>query len=384
VDAQRKKTTSARLAGVVLALSVLLTAACTSGSDPEESALTVAQANLTTKQEALDAANKAADDASAAFCTSASSYITALDRYGDVLDQSAVTVGDVTTAGSDLKQPSKDTEAAAQAVVGAREDVATAEQEVADAEAAVAAAEASASGTEAPEPAAKPTPTPSATIPAATVDRVKQAETDFDSARAGITDDTPLVQASQQFNAAVVALELSWIQLFAQSGCLSDERQAQASGVIRDYTIALQQSLTDAGYYKGPIDGIYGPMTVEAIVALQAANDLPQTGALDKASQAALQAQLDAAGGDAAKASMVATAALQQTLKLAGYWDGAVDGEVSDELTAAVAAAQTDLGVPATGAVDAATIEAFQRALAAVLEPTQSPSPEEPEPTATD
>jgi len=208
------------------------------------------------------------------------------------------------------------------------------------------------------------------------VDRVKQAETDFESTKAGITDDTPLVQASQQFNAAVVALELSWIQLFAQSGCLSDERQAQASGVIRDYTVALQQSLTDAGYYTGAVDGIYGPKTVEAIVALQAANDLPQTGTLDKASQAALQAQLDAAGGAAAQASMVATAALQQTLKLAGYWDGAVDGQVSDELTAAVSAAQTDLGVPATGAVDAATVAAFERALAAVLEPTASPTPE--------
>ena len=79
---------------------------------------------------------------------------------------------------------------------------------------------------------------------------------------------------------------------------------------------------------------------------------------------------------------MVTTAALQQTLKLAGYWDGPVDGLWTDELTAAVASAQTDLGVPATGAVDAATIAAFQTALAALLEPEPTKEPEpEPEPS---
>ncbi|WP_197029912.1 peptidoglycan-binding protein [Cellulomonas sp. URHE0023] len=385
MDAQNKLPSSARLGGVVLAVSLLLTAACTNGNDTQDdSPLTVAEANLAKKQEALDAANAAEADASAAFCTSASSYITALDRYGDLLDQSAVTVGDVTTGGADLKEPSKETEAAAEAAAGAREDVVAAEQAVADAEAALAAAQATAAGSEPPEPVEADEPTPTPTIPASTIDRVRQAETDFDSTKAGITDETPLVQASEQFNAAVVALEMSWIALFAQTGCLSDERQAQASAVIRDYTVALQQSLTDAGYYKGSVDGIYGPLTVEAIEALQAANDLPQTGTLDKASEAALRAELEAAGGAAAQASSVATSALQQTLKLAGYWDGAVDGEWTDELTAAVAAAQTDLGVPATGVVDAATVAAFEAALAAVLEPTSSPTPEEPEPTSTD
>ena len=78
-------------------------------------------------------------------------------------------------------------------------------------------------------------------------------------------------------------------------------------------------------------------------------------------------------------ASTAATAALQQTLALAGYWDGPVDGLWTDELTAAVGALQTDLGVPVTGTVDAATVAAFQAALAGALAPAPEPTPTEDE-----
>jgi peptidoglycan hydrolase-like protein with peptidoglycan-binding domain len=211
-------------------------------------------------------------------------------------------------------------------------------------------------------------------VPPASVTRVQQAEAEFADAQAGINDDTPLPQAAEQFNAAAVALEIAWIRLFADSGCLSDERQAQASAAVNAYTVALQQSLAAAGYYAGEIDGVYGPQTVDAVQRLQAANGLPETGTMDKASEAALRATLEAQGGAAAEAAAASTAALQQTLKLAGYWDGPVDGQWTDALTAAIGAAQTDLGVPVTGTVDAATIAAFQSALASVGD-TASPEP---------
>ena len=79
---------------------------------------------------------------------------------------------------------------------------------------------------------------------------------------------------------------------------------------------------------------------------------------------------------------MASTAALQQTLKLAGYWDGPVDGQWSDELSQALEAMQEDLGVEPTGTVDAATIAAFEEALATAREtPTPSPSPESASPS---
>ena len=47
---------------------------------------------------------------------------------------------------------------------------------------------------------------------------------------------------------------------------------------------------------------------------------------MDKATEAALRSELEAKGGAAAAEATASTAAVQQTLKLAGYWDGPVDG----------------------------------------------------------
>lgn len=66
---------------------------------------------------------------------------------------------------------------------------------------------------------------------------------------------------------------------------------------------------------------------------------------------------------------------MQQTLKLAGFWDGPVDGVWTPELTDAVKELQAELGVEPTGAVDAATVFAFQQALAELERAEPSPSP---------
>jgi murein L,D-transpeptidase YcbB/YkuD len=352
------------------------------GDDPVLSPVEVAQAEVAAKEKALADAEAQATATAAAFCEASSTYITALDRYGDVLNETAPTVGDVTDAGSDLVAPREDTTAAADAAVSAREQVTRAEQDLADAQAALAAVEASAAG-ETPaevEPSQVPSAEPAADP--ATVARVEQAEAEFAAAQAGITDTTPLVQAAEQFNAAAVALEMAWLALFSDAGCLTGSQQEQAAEAVRDYTAALQQDLADAGYFEGEVDGVYGPETVEAVEALQKANGLPETGSMDKATEAALRAELEAAGGAAAEQEVASTAALQQTLALAGYWDGPVDGIWTDELTDALQEFQADLGVEPTGEVDAATIAAFEQALAeAQATPAPSASSQAPSPT---
>src|SRR4029453_12429250 len=95
----------------------------------------------------------------------------------------------------------------------------------------------------------------------------------------------------------------------------------------------LQTALADAGYYEAEVDGVYGPETVAAVEALQKANGLPQTGTLDKETQRALRTEIAAKGGAAAQEETASTAAVQQTLKLVGYWDGPVDGGGTDPLT---------------------------------------------------
>ncbi len=373
-----------RAAAMALAGVVLLAVSGCSG-DGKDASVTVAQARVTAKQKALTDAQAAATAATAAFCTSSTTYITAIDRYGDVLNATAPTVGDVKDAGSDLEQPAKDAQQAATSVADSRSAVTAAEQELAAAQASLAAAQASAAGT-------TPTPTsssPTATPTPASVTGVQEAEAQFATAQAGITDKTPLAQAAEQFNAAAVALEMAWLQLLGDSGCLTDPQQESAAKAVSSYTTTLQQSLTDAGYYTGKVDGIYGPKTVAAVQALQKANGLPQTGTLDKATEKALQSELAAKGGAAAQEETASTAAVQQTLKLAGYWDGPVDGVWTDALTVALENLQKDLGVAVTGTVDAATIAAVEKAIATAQAPptptatTSSPSPSvSPKPSA--
>jgi peptidoglycan hydrolase-like protein with peptidoglycan-binding domain len=287
-----------------------------------------------------------------------------------------VTVGDVTTAGADLERPREAVQSSADDVLAAHDRVGQAEQELAEAQAALAEAE---SGTSAPDEPEATTHEP--LVPEATVDRVKAAEDDLASAFAGVSPDTPLTEATETVNAAAFALQVAWLRLFADAGCLTDEQQASAVDAVAAYTTALQTDLATAGYLdEGGVDGIYGPATVEAVEELQRDNDLPVTGFVDRATAAALDAAVEAAGGEAATQAVADTAALQAALALAGYWTGPIDGQWTDALTAALASLQTDLGVPATGVVDAATLEAMQRAIEEARRPptTEPPATEPP------
>ena len=229
-------------------------------------------------------------------------------------------------AGADLAQPRDDATKAAESAVEAQQQLAEAEQELADAAPRSRRSSPSNGGSDTERHRIEISDRPTTVPPTETVDRVKQAEAEFESAREGITDQTPLVQASQQFNAAAVALEMSWLRLYGDAGCLTKEQQKQAAAAVSDYTRTLQQALAEAGYYQGEVDGVYGPETVDAVEALQESHGLPVTGTLDKATAAALESDLQAKGGAAAQEATASTAAVQQTLKLAGFWDGPIDG----------------------------------------------------------
>ena len=207
---------SSRIALMAVLIVVL------AGCGDEDSALDRAEANVTVKEKAVTDAQERADDTVEAFCGDAEAYIVALDRYGDVLTSTAPTVGDVRDAGSDLAEPADDVADAGEAAVAAQDELRTANQELKDARAALKEVQATSSpsvtpspdSSESAEPKVKANPHPMP--PDQAVSRVKQAQSELDAAQAGIGDDTPLVQASQQFNAAAVALEMSWLHLFAR------------------------------------------------------------------------------------------------------------------------------------------------------------------------
>jgi murein L,D-transpeptidase YcbB/YkuD len=370
-DARHARVVAGRTVIAILVTAVL--AGCGSDGDGD-SAVEVAEARVSAAQKDLADAEEDFADKAAEFCSASETYILALDQYGDVLTQTAVTVGDVRDAGADLERPREEVMTGAQAAVDAQQAVLDAEQELAEAKAALGAAK-KPGATAASSPTATSSPKPLA--PAATVSRVERAEAELSAAQKGITDETPLAQASQQFNAAVVALEMAWLRLFADAGCLTDEQQKQAEMAVRDYTTALQTSLREVGYYEGEVDGVYGPQTVDAVEALQQAHGLPSTGTVDKATADALQQDLAARGGASAQQEVATTAAVQQTLKLAGFWDGPVDGVWTPALTEALKDLQTALGVQPTGTVDAATLAALETAAAEALsEPSASPTSE--------
>lgn len=143
----------------------------------------------------------------------------------------------------------------------------------------------------------------------------------------------------------------------------------------RNDVAARQTDLRDAGYYDGEIDGIYGPMTIEAVEQLQMSAGLPVTGLVDPATQTALAAAL----GQRESAQV---GALQGILITTGHYDGPVDGQWSPAVEDALRALQTDLGVSATGVVDTATLRAFEAALEAAGQPPVT-LPTDPDATTT-
>lgn len=329
-----------------------------------------AEARVEAAQDDLVDAREAAELAASEFCDQSRDYVTALERYGDVLTSTKPTVGDVREAGADLADPGRDLTAAVEGAVAARESVVSAEQDVAQAKAALA---------EAKGTSPSPTPTSSATVlvpevPPASADRAQQAQADLDAAVDGISDQTPLEQAGQQLNAAAVALEMTWLRILSEVGCLTDEQQTQATEAVRDYTAALQESLALTGHYDVEVDGVYGPATVEAVRSLQEAHGLPATGTVDTATAAALQSDVAEHGGAEEQQSIATTAAVQQTLSLTGFWTGPVDGQWTPALTEALKAFQSDLGVKPTGTVDAATIAAIERAITEAADPEVTPT----------
>lgn len=360
-----------RLLGVAAALAVLVSAcgdddtAPSASSAPAEDPVTAAEARVSAAESAVDEAQAHLDTAGEQFCGDATAYVDTLDRYGKLFTDSTATVGDVQTLGADLVAPRDAVAAALDAVAAARDDLAAAEQELVDAQAALAIAVATASSLPAPTSTEPGTTTTTTLVPAATVDRVRQAEEELTATAAGITETTPLAEATAEYNSAAFALQIAWSRLLFDAGCLSDEQEAQAVEQVTAYTADLQARLQQAGYDPGEVDGIYGPQTVAAVQQLQADSGLRETGYLDAATAAALDARLAELGQEAAAAAAADTAAVQTVLRTTGFWNGPIDGVWTDELTAALMAFQEALGVPPTGAVDVATLAAFEQALAA-------------------
>ena len=74
------------------------------------------------------------------------------------------------------------------------------------------------------------------------------------------------------------------------AGDYSDGQSSPAEVALSQETIvAVQQELSQLGYYHGPIDGLIGPQTTEAVREFQSFDKLSVTGQIDGPTLKALQ-----------------------------------------------------------------------------------------------
>ncbi len=281
------------------------------------------------------------EEAKEQFCSDVADYIESIGQYGGLFQDVELTVGDVRSAAEELEPGREAVIASAETFkeAVAAETVDGVEIEIVDPE---------------------------------SIETVEEAEDAFARA-ADIEDRTLVVDAGVEFKSAAYQLEVAWVRLFVDAGCLEgdEEKQAVAQQWVSDYVAAIQTDFRTMGYYTGEIDGIYGPETIAAIERFQTDQGLPVTGLVDPATQAAVNKVL----GQRESAQI---GALQAILTATGHYTGPVDGVWTPSVEAALIALQRDLGVPATGVIDDATLRALEDALAAAGEEPTPPSTEAP------
>lgn len=316
---QRSKTCTAALIGLT---AVMATVGCSSsGSDT----------SLT------DGTAAPVEEAQQAFCDDLGSYIQVIDRYGRVFTEDQLTVGQLQTTAAEL--------------TAARVKVNDAADDLADA--------ITAASRSAQIDAANGSSTTSTTAVLTTktadehIEAITSAEEDLKTATTDVDASTPVVTAAAGVQAAAFGVEQAYVSLFTDAGCLADD--ASAAQAIDAYVKGLQQDLTSAGYYTAAVDGLYGTETAKAVMALQKASGLPETGVVDPATEAALASALAAKG----KQDSLNVAALQGALTATGDYTGPIDGIWTPALEESITSYQQSQQLPTTGALDPATLAAL-------------------------
>ncbi len=138
------------------------------------------------------------------------------------------------------------------------------------------------------------------------------------------------------------------------------QRGSQGDGVV-----ALQQRLSDLGYYKSGIDGDFGRRTEEALILFQRANGLAQSGVYNAGDRAVLAAAplpmtpLSTVAQLSVGDSGPEVERLQQQLASRKVFDAPVTGFYGSLTRNAVASFQTSQRLPITGIADEATLNAL-------------------------
>jgi len=170
-------------------------------------------------------------------------------------------------------------------------------------------------------------------------------------------------------------------------GVARADNKATAPGKEATYVRTIQGELTKIGFYHGPIDGLPGRQTQEAIRAWQHAagrkvDGVPTAKMADELRHGAKPAASGHQAGTSpwpAPAPVSNTdpgvdgevAAVQKLMAIEGYYRGAVDGRGGPQTQDAIKQWQEDHGMARTGQVDAALLMSLAKSPTAlpVLQP---------------
>ncbi len=131
-----------------------------------------------------------------------------------------------------------------------------------------------------------------------------------------------------------------------------------------DLVLAVQSALRQSGHYGGPLDGLSGPQTEQAILVFQAASSLPATGepslellAEIKAAKAQDQSSLaELAAAEPEPTPDPRVAAVQHALAISAYGPLRMDGFLGPQTHDAIRRFQQDHGLQPTGEITDALI----------------------------
>ena len=167
----------------------------------------------------------------------------------------------------------------------------------------------------------------------------------------------------------IVLLALALMVFALPAQALTLRRGSKGSEVKR-----LQTALSELGYYKMDVDGVYGKGTLAAVRAYQRANGLSADGIAGPKTLGKLYAEADASAADSPGSSPGSAAKLQQgssgdgvkelqtALWYLGYYTGSVTGRFDSATAAAVMDFQKAAGLKRDGIAGQNTLTALDTA----------------------
>lgn len=106
----------------------------------------------------------------------------------------------------------------------------------------------------------------------------------------------------------------------------------------------LQEQLKAAGFYDGPVTGVYGELTLEAVKAYQQAQGLTPDGIYGSRTQASLEGR-SPRDQSLSSRSDPQVLELQRRLKARGFYEGPLDGILGPQTQEAISRAQERYGI---------------------------------------